>query len=193
MQSTRKNTIKQAVSVGWSNDSATTAKWGIMRVQGEKAEGLVDGFPTRNCLQRSRWIPADAKRQVIQNVWKKNCENDPLMQNGLIAVYYDYLTCAFNYWLTHLACRTGHILLSQSQLLEELSSPFCDHTIRSVSWPSHLVVIPYWFINLSQWIPWVIMSTSNHTTTRLGSTTVRSCGCTCPKWPGIERPPALFR
>ena len=28
-----------------------------------KAEGLVDGFPTRNCLQGSRWKPADAKRQ----------------------------------------------------------------------------------------------------------------------------------
>jgi hypothetical protein len=43
--------------------------WGVMKKQGEKAEGFVDGFPTRNCLQGYRWKPADAKRQVIRNGW----------------------------------------------------------------------------------------------------------------------------
>ena len=31
---------------------------------------------------------------------KLNCENDPLIQNGLIALFYDSLTCAFHYCLS---------------------------------------------------------------------------------------------
>ena len=49
--------------------------------------------------------------KVIRMVDKLNCESNPLIQNGSIALFYDSLTCAFHYCLSRLARRIGHIFV----------------------------------------------------------------------------------
>ena len=57
---------KRSAVVGATTKTTTMeVRWSTAAMQRRsvKAEGLVDGFPTRNRLQGSRWKPADAKRQ----------------------------------------------------------------------------------------------------------------------------------